>query len=269
MTMYGPSSEEKRESRPRARRDAASLRLMAWLDEGLRSWWSISLPGREQDGTYVRADVAHLPPPPPCVDRLDWLEATADDGYDGISTTGEDWGPTGEPNTETLDVLISDLDINLPKSFARFIADQSLQRRVPSTTACYLDLGDTTVSVADNPGTHLIHFLSDQQFVLHWLLAIDESGNEAVIVSDKGFGIQDAFFDDDADDDLFGWGESRPDRIVGWPSGTEICAGTFAEFLWRFWIENKLCHSLWSEPISLPPDQQAYLTALRAISDRP
>ena len=35
--------------------------------------------------------------------------------------------------------------------------------------------------------------------MLHWLLAIDESGDEAVIVSDKGLGMRDAYWDDDED----------------------------------------------------------------------
>lgn len=73
---------------------------MAWLDEGPRGWWSIPLPGREEFGTYVRADATSLPPPPPNVDRLDWLEASADDEDDGISNTGEDWSPTGEPRPQ-------------------------------------------------------------------------------------------------------------------------------------------------------------------------
>ena len=79
----------------------------------------------------------------------------------------------------------------------------------------------------------LIHFLSDQQWVLHWLLYVGDDGTEAVIATGMPYG-----FDGEAPSTLGG----RPDpaeELV-----TIVCAETFNEFLYRFWIENEIWFAL-------------------------
>jgi hypothetical protein len=56
----------------------------------------------------------------------------------------------------------------LPDSFAAFIGSPAPASRIRSGTGCYLDFADHPVPAAD--GGVIMHFLSDQQWVVHWLL---------------------------------------------------------------------------------------------------
>jgi hypothetical protein len=63
---------------------------------------------------------------------------------------------------------------------------------VRSCTACYLDLGDLLVPVAGHAADDawLIHFLSDQQWVMHWLLYADHDSHEAVVATHVPLGFE-------------------------------------------------------------------------------
>jgi hypothetical protein len=115
--------------------------------------------------------------------------------------------------------------------------------RVP---ACYLDLGNFPVEVEG--GGQLIHFLSDQQWVRHWLLYADEHGNEAVVstADPYRFDLGDEDFEVEA-----------PSRFEPGAADAVICAGSFKDFLYRFWIENEIWFAL-SEKRELTPEQRAY-----------
>lgn len=95
-------------------------------------------------------------------------------------------------------------------------------------------------------GGSLIHFLSDQQWVLHWLLFVGVDGSQAVVVTDVPFG----FADDEKTHRLF-----DPERREA-----QVCAESFSEFLYRFWIENEIwlrARDRKSEP-PLTDEQRAY-----------
>ncbi len=69
----------------------------------------------------------------------------------------------------------------------------------------------------------LVHVLSDQQWVRHWLLYADDRGNEAVVTTSEPLGF------------------SRGRRPGRPPWTTSRCARlSFAEFLYRIWIEGEL-----------------------------
>jgi hypothetical protein len=55
----------------------------------------------------------------------------------------------------------------VPGAFHAFLNDGRLRTRVPSVTACYLELPDFVVAVDDGV---VIHFLSDQQWVIALVL---------------------------------------------------------------------------------------------------
>ena len=112
-------------------------------------------------------------------------------------------------------------------------------------TDCYFDLGDHAVEV---PGGRLVHFLSDSQWIRHWLLFAG-AGEPAVVTTDfpAGFALT-------AEDH-----EVYPGEPV-----YEICAGSFLEFLWRFWIENEIWFGLTRENHALTPSQRCYLAYYRA-----
>ncbi len=118
-------------------------------------------------------------------------------------------------------------NVTLSGAFRRFVEDPEPRRHIRSATACYLDLGHFPVRTSD--GGTLIHFLSDQQWVFHWLIYVGSDGLESVIGSPSPLG-----FDD---------GQGPPRRLVTPATDRDeldVCSDTFEEFLYRYWAENEL-----------------------------
>lgn len=217
-----------------------------------RAWWFPELKGYRsvEISTYVRYHLDEQPKVSIAVDDdLSWLKDVPEQD-DGIEH-GEPGQQTRSLTTEQLTALAQDLP--LPQALWTFAARPELQRRVPSATACYVDLGDFLVPTSVRGG-YLLHVLSDQQWIRHWLLYIDRVGNEAMLVSGDPIGFLDE------------------DREVPVPSiipmdGTydvEVCADSFAEFLYRFWIENELWWAL-RRGEALAPRLAAYASQLPPV----
>lgn len=192
-----------------------------------RAWWFPDLKGYRstETGTYVRFPLDEQPKIS-ASDDLSWLEDRPESD-DGISS--------GEPGQQTRPLTAVELDalaghLPLPASLRLFASRPALQRRVRSVTACYLDLADF-LAPTSTEGGHLLHVLSDQQWVLHWLLYMDSGGNESVLVSREPIGFR-------VDED---W-EDPPLHIIPMDGSydLEVAADSFTEFLYRFWIENEL-----------------------------
>ena len=126
------------------------------------------------------------------------------------------------------------LPVALPESLRLLAARPEWQRRIRSATACFLDLGDFPAVTAGEDG-FLVHVLSDQQWCLHWLLYLDTAGHQAVVATPEPIGF-------DLSED-----ESGPGSVIRLDDeqlGLTVCADTFAEFLYRFWIENEIFFAL-------------------------
>jgi hypothetical protein len=98
------------------------------------------------------------------------------------------------------------------------------------------------VPTAAGGGGYLIQALSDQQWCLHWLLCLDAARNEALLTSTEPIGINLP-------------GDEKAPRVIpldGEAMGLDVCADTFAEFLYRFWIENEIVFSICPRPRALP-----------------
>jgi hypothetical protein len=192
-----------------------------------RAWWFPNLRGyrSEANGTYARFPLDEQPRVA-VSDDLSWLEdrPRTDLGID----TGDEGQQVRPLTTADLDALAGHLP--LPASLRLFAARPDLQPRVPSVTACYLDLGDLLVPTTVDGG-HLLHVLSDQQWVCHWLLYTDADRNEAVVVSGEPIGFR---LDKE-------WEDPPPEVIpMDGSYDLEVAADSFVEFLYRFWIENEL-----------------------------
>ncbi len=205
-----------------------------------RQWWSVDLPGYrphpEEYATYSAFAYEELPPVPHELDDdLRWLCAHP-------PVAGGLGGEPVRPATaEQLQRLVGGRSIPLPSSFRTFIGSPQPRRRVRSCTDCYLDLAEFVVPVAG--GGWLVHFLSDSQWVLHWLLYVD-ADREAVVVTDApvGFEVEDEtirFFDPGSDDGA-------------------VCARSFSEFVYRWWIENELWFALVDKDRPLTDEQRRY-----------
>jgi hypothetical protein len=215
--------------------------------ESLPRWWlSLELPGfrpePEDGGTYSAFPYADLPPVPELDDGLAWLfeapqvpESLAD------VADGRHPDPERPATAEQLDELVGSASLRLPASFRNFVASDEPRSRVRSATYCYLDLGERLAPAGRNGS--LVHFLSDQQWVVHWLLYCDADGGECVVVTDLPFGLA-------ADD------EPVPFAVAG--NESAVCAESFSEFLYRFWIENEIWFAI-EEERPLSAEQQAYV----------
>jgi len=140
--------------------------------------------------------------------------------------------------------------MELPRSFVTFVGSDEPRARVRSCTDCYLDLADFSVPVVG--GGYLIHVLSDSQWVLHWLLYVGPERSEAVVVSEHPLGFE--LSDEDKEETMRLFDPARGEAAV--------CADSFSEFLYRFWIENEIWFDLADpdeEQRPLTPEQRRYV----------
>lgn len=77
----------------------------------------------------------------------------------------------------------------------------------------------------------LLHFLSDSQWVCHWLLYTGPDG-EAVVTSYDPLGFE------------LGEDEETVREASSATLDAAVCAESFSEFLYRFWIENEIWFAL-------------------------
>jgi hypothetical protein len=157
-----------------------------------------------------------------------------------------------KPDLSKLAELQNSINISFPSSFIDFINSDDLKGRVRSCTDCYLDLGDCLVHTSGVEKGYLTHFMSDSQWILHWYLYLDESGDHCVLVSEAGFGFQHIDMDSPRKFDRDGLFQLNQKQI--W-----LCAESFQEFIYRFWIENEIYFSLTVDPKPLSDLQKKYV----------
>src|SRR5689334_4599114 len=159
-----------------------------FLDGLPRMWWSVELPGvrphRARYSTYSPFDWQRLPPVP------GWV--TADYSWLSSSPVHAESSLAGPSDAASRDLAGWDAlaercpGIRAPAEFLRVARDPMLRRHLRSATDCYFDLGDHVVPV---PGGQLIHFLSDSQWVQHWLLYAG-TDEHAVVTTDFPAGFE-------------------------------------------------------------------------------
>ena len=194
-----------------------------------RAWWSTDLPGfrehPEPFATYSAFSYAGLPPiRRPLDPDLRWLREQPVVARSLGDVDAGDAVAERRATAADLQALLEGRQIALPPSFRVFVTDPEPRRRVRSATLCYLDLGQFVVDVKG--GGSMLHFLSDQQWILHWLLYVGDDGSEAVVVSETPLGLE-------ADEHSFARFDPTTDTA-------NVCAESFSEFLYRFWIDNEI-----------------------------
>lgn len=197
-----------------------------------RAWWSIDLPGyRDHPSEYVTYSSFPVEGLPPIGGELDetmsWLLSLPPVPQSLGEPPDED-PPAREATGEELADLLRGVDVVVPGAFHTFLIDGRLRTRVRSVTSCYLELPDFVVAVDDGI---VVHFLSDQQWVMHWSLFIGRDGSESVVATGQPVGFrQESGYTDQETDSL--------------PADPVVCAETFSEFIYRFRIENELWYAL-------------------------
>jgi hypothetical protein len=139
------------------------------------------------------------------------------------------------------------LGLVLPAAFLRLMSSSELQDRIPSCTACYFELGQRIAPCPGSPQGYALRFLNDQQDVLAWYLYLAPDGGSCVLVSPYAL---------DGEDD-----GDEPPNAQAIAAQTRVCARSFEEFIYRFWLENTLWFKLseGSQPPTLTPDERRYI----------
>ncbi|HSO38990.1 MAG TPA: hypothetical protein VLT33_40955 [Labilithrix sp.] len=202
-------------------------------------------------GTY-KAVPYELLPPLPSTKRdgsFDWLRAEPE------SKHGLDYGDDHGKPTESIHVRLGrivdeakKLGLTVPGELVRFVDDRTLHGRVPTCTACYLDVPAKLVPLPGGQPGHLLRFMNDQQVCLLWYVHLLPDGSHTVVCGWPKF---DYDLPGDTIEDL-----STPQDLV-------TCAPSFEEFVQRFWIENALWFST-TKKAPLSAAQQAYADAARS-----
>ncbi len=225
-------------------------------------WYSFDLGQyRPCDGTYCFFTAESLPPlnDAPLDGTFQWLTSlSADDmmdeddqgdsegDYDGADDAGSDEGAR-------LAILAAEaqrLGLTLPAAFISFMTNLALHERIPSCTACEFALPTRIVPSLGADGGYLISFLHDQQDVLLWYLYLTPAGEQRVVVSPYDY--------DGASDDPSGADALTPEQRQAIVADTFVCAASFEEFIYRFWLENTIWFALdANQPLNT--EQQRYV----------
>jgi hypothetical protein len=157
-----------------------------------------------------------------------------------------------ESNDKRLDVSqlhreAQQAGFRIPDAFAAFLTTPEIHRRVPTCTACYLELSARLLEPPSNQPGRLLRFMNDQQACVLWYLYLPPGDVPAVVA-----GIPE-WPDDDSEDSL-------DDDVVF--EQLVLCAPDFETFMYRFWIENAIWYAL-AERRPLTSAQRAYLDAVQ------
>jgi hypothetical protein len=120
-----------------------------------------------------------------------------------------------------------ELGLTLPEAFVTFMSSAQLRHRIPTGSTYYFELPGWIRSYSQQG--YLIDFLSDQQGCVTWCLYLSVQGDHCILVT-----TSDDLYSDDFEVD----------------AAMRICAASFEEFLYRFWIESIIWKDLWK---NLPP----------------
>jgi hypothetical protein len=212
-------------------------------------WWSFSLPGYRDHptpATYSLFSYKKLPTiQAPADPDWHWLESQPQQAKWSLSANSYPDG--SRPDLSHLRPLLEQLAFEMPAEFVAFFEMPSLHRRIRSCTGCMLELSDFPVSTRAPPNGAIIQFLVDQQSVLRWYLFADSASTQAVLVSGEVYGMD------------YSPTAGRRESIDLFRDDFWLCAHSFYEFIFRFWLENEVCFAL-TERRQPTPEQLDYLS---------
>ena len=145
--------------------------------------------------------------------------------------------------------------VRIPDAFAAFLRTPEIHRRVPTCTACYLELSARLLEPPSNRSGRLLRFMNDQQACVLWYLYLAPGEVPAVVAGMPG--CLDDTSEDSLDDD---------DGVVF--EQFVLCAPDFETFMYRFWIENSIWYAL-AKRRPLTSGQKAYLDAVQRARQQP
>lgn len=174
------------------------------------------------DGTYSTVPYEMLPPVGTLDGSFDWLRD--EDEAEGLGLD-----PENDVSLARLAECIDEakaLGLTVPAELVRFMEDGALHARLPSPTACYLQLGASLLPVPNHDGPErLLRFMNDQQCCYLWYVLLEPNERHRVVVAWPQFV-------GDADGGTL-------EEIATIEDASE-CASSFEELIKRMWIEGTL-----------------------------
>lgn len=132
------------------------------------------------------------------------------------------------------------LQIALPDPFLRFMTSPDLLERVPSCTDAFFSLSDI-VPYRGPGGGYIVRFMNARQGQIAWYLYLNRQGEHCVLV---GFPLLDVLHDPESPASMQEQITEQEHTMVREGRGATICAFSFEEFVYRFWIENTIWYKL-------------------------
>lgn len=220
----------------------------------LPRWWIT--PGGDLwagTATYLSIPYANLPALPAISDDFAWLPPPPRDQSSTLKADAEKVA-----NLPQLVRSASTLGLELPPGFVRFMADATLQATVPTCTDCFLELSESLIPVPGCGPACVVRFLSDSQACVMWYLLLHPQ-QPACVVASPYFLEPDLYEAMKSDDDA-----PQHDDLI-WHAA--ICADSFMEFMYRFWIENAIWFAGYQQR-PLTAAEAAYHQQVDAIRQR-
>ncbi len=146
----------------------------------------------------------------------------------------------------------------VPVPLVRLANEPGLLRGVRSATCCFIDLGDKIARLHETAGGGwLVHFLSDQQGVVEWLIHVAPDGGHQVVVTTAPIGCSWRLDPEELD--------PVPDQPLTLEDlavlSVEVCADSLIEFLARCWLDNETWWTIEGGEAATTPDVVDYQRA--------
>lgn len=214
----------------------------AWITAGANKLWGGT------KGTYSSVAYDWLPPLPLADPSFTWLASVPDRDYDCTLDSDDNQ----LESLTAIETELGRLGFRLPEDFSTFIRKPSIHERIPSCTACFLELSDAVAPLPSFPGSYVVRFMNDSQCCVLWYLLFQPSLPVRVLAS--------TYF---IESDIFQAMEYMADeeRLLDYSDVLQnscICAESFSEFICRFGLENMIWFAIY-EGKPLSPIEQEYL----------
>jgi hypothetical protein len=223
----------------------ASIFPRAWMASGQGEPWDCR-------STYGTIPYEALPRIGHATEDLSWLDKVSPELRQVIGSFST-LNNSGNEIAHLDDVLkqVNEHKLVLPQSFERFMREPALQSKVPTSTDCFLALSDKIVPVLGMKGHYLLRFLNDSQSCVMWYLLLGQTENARVVASGSYF-----------EPELFKIMEYEELQYRDVFREALLCADSFTEFLYRFWIENSIWFSSYKK-LPLTPLQAEYQNQIK------
>ena len=146
--------------------DTESKFRRGWTTAGHGGVWNCNR-------TYCDVPYSSLPAPHQASDDLIWLDWVSPELRRVINRTSTlDSSENKIGNLKEILYKAQNLRLILPQPFLLFLRDPTLQSKVPTCTACYLELSSDLIPLPGLANHFLLRFLNDSQCCALWYLCL-------------------------------------------------------------------------------------------------